>query len=153
VISSCSRIIWYPFFVIWCNFNQNSNSNFPPFSFRHMFGSKPGSGIGTGKYLVIEGLWVQFILWWELWNLKICTYLLVRWLHRTNFHPIWFFSWPPGGRNQKYYLYYSWMAGSFPHFLTLSFTACCSMPVVYSLHMVYHNHAWCRGPLMCSIMT
>jgi hypothetical protein len=37
-------------------------------TWQNRFGSKPGSGIGTGKYLVIEGLWVQFILWWELWN-------------------------------------------------------------------------------------
>jgi hypothetical protein len=35
----------------FCHLTQlQSNSNFPPFSFNHRFGSKPG--IGTGDYLL-----------------------------------------------------------------------------------------------------
>jgi hypothetical protein len=47
-------------------------------------------------------LWVQFILWWELWSWNfVHTY----WSggFTTNFDPIWFFVWPPEGRHQKYY--------------------------------------------------
>jgi hypothetical protein len=47
--------------------------------------------VGTGHSLV------------AVLKLKFYTYLLVRWLHRTNFGPIWFFAWPPGDRNQKYF--------------------------------------------------
>jgi hypothetical protein len=62
--------------IIYTSRTDTWHTNFPPYSFRHRFGSKPGSGIGTGKHLVIEGLWVRFILWWELWISEILYILL-----------------------------------------------------------------------------